>query len=281
MNYRKINKQHWINLKTNNIFKTKTFKNKDGKSFNFLDTEEEFINGMYGLKYYLGFFDRTGIEKPRHFHNTEIIISRLTNDLKGKKVLILGAGPSSNEIDWKGEYDYIITSNNYFKKFSQDPYLITLTPYIPLHSKELQNFLDNSNCLIGIEPEFHKPVEQEKIYKFWKKYKKRIVFHHTRYCSAIGVSTRQAVFAVLLGASKVHLCGLDLFKDDNSRVHSFESIKDLQRWRTKYGIEFQNRQVIAFWEYLTKIAKQNNCEVKNIAENSEHNCMKFITRVKQ
>lgn len=278
MKYRKINNQEWINLDTNLIFKTNTLRDKDGKSFNFLDTEDNFVNGKYGLKYYLDFFNRTKINDPTFIDNSEIIISRLVNEIKGKKVLILGAGPSSSEIEWKQDYDYIITSNNYYQKFKKDPYFITLTPYMPLLDQGLQTYLDNSNCLIGLEPEFHKVQEQTKVFKFWKKYKDRIVLYHTRYCSAIGVSTRQAVLAVLSGAKQVHLCGMDLFKDTNSKPHSFEGSKELPRWRKQYGIEFQNRQVIAFWEYLSKIAQEQGCEIKNIAEHLEYNCMSFITK---
>ena len=149
---------------------------------------------------------------------------------------------------------------------------------MPLLDEELQGFLDSSNCLIGLEPEFHKTPEQTKVHKFWKKYKDRILLYHTRYCSAIGVSTRQAVLAVLLGAKQVHLCGMDLFKNYNSKSHSFEGSKDLPRWRIQYGIEFQNRQVIAFWEYLSEIAKERGCEIKNIAEHLDYNCMSFITK---
>jgi len=278
MSYRKINKEHWINTEINTVFKTNLIRDIHGKAFNFLDRKQDFLNGKYGLKYYLDFFDRTEIYKNEYLHNTEIIISDLMGDLKEKKVLVLGAGPSSDEVDWQNNYDFIVTSNNYYKKFKKDPYLITFTPYMPLEDEGLQDFLNNSNCLIGIEPEFHKTQEQKKINKFWKKYKERVVFYHTRYCSAIGVSTRQAVLAVLCGAKEVHLCGMDLFKDSESTVHSFETKKDLPRWRKQHGLEFQNRQVLAFWEYLSKIAKEQDCVIKNIAEDLDYNCMSFITK---
>ena len=71
---------------------------------------------------------------------------------------------------------------------------------------------------------------------------------------------------------------MDLFKDSTSTTHSFETKKDLPRWRKQYGLEFQNRQVVAFWEYLSKIAKEQDCVIKNIAEDLDYNCMSFITK---
>ena len=81
-----------------------------------------------------------------------------------------------------------------------------------------------------------------------------------------------------MGASEVHMCGMDLFQDEDSLKHSFEKQKDLPRWRKNYGLEFQNRQVIAFWDYIKTIAKNNNCKLVNLAEDLSYNCMSFITK---
>jgi hypothetical protein len=48
-------------------------------------------------------------------------------------------------------------------------------------------------------------------------------------------------------------------------------------WRRDRGLEFQNKQVIAFWEYITSIA-DGRCKLVNLAENLECNCMGFITK---
>tara|TARA_R100000406_G_scaffold96056_2_gene92373 strand:+ start:132 stop:986 length:855 start_codon:yes stop_codon:yes gene_type:complete len=279
--YKKIKEKSWINTKTNEIFVTNTFKDKHGKRFNFLDTKTNFVSGKYGLEYYKNFSHRTGIINSDFNISDEFISSKSLkhNCFKNKKVLILGGGPSSMKIDWKNNYDCILTCNNYYKKFNIDPFLITFTPYMPLLDEDLQEFLDKTKCLIGLEPEFHKSYEEKKVFEFWRKYKNRTVVYHTRYCSALGASARQAVLAVLLGASEVHLCGMDLFKNNDSKTHSFEDYKDLPRWRKMYGIEFQNRQVIAFWEYINEIAKEKKCKIKNIAENLECNSMSFITKV--
>tara|TARA_Y100000592_G_C5479595_1_gene324481 strand:+ start:5003 stop:5854 length:852 start_codon:yes stop_codon:yes gene_type:complete len=278
MRYKKISKDLWIDLHKREAFSSKYYKDIDGKKFNFLDKSSTFLNGQYGISWYKNFYNRMSREISKFHYNNQVIYKKHNNKLRGKKVLILGAGPSSMEVEWQGQYDYIITSNNYYKKFKATPYMITFTPYINLFDQELNEFLLSNDCFIGLETEFLKPHEIRMVSEFHKVFEKRIVTYQTRYCSAIGVSTRQAVLAVLLGASEVHLCGLDLFKNEQSINHCFEDTKSLPNWRKKFGIDFQDRQVIAFWFYINQIAKLHNCKVINISENSDHNCMSFITR---
>ena len=208
-----------------------------------------------------------------------MIYSSHENKINGKKVLIVGGGPSSTEIDWQKNYDYVFSTNNFYKKFNNiSPYLITFTPSVDLLDPRVIQFLNSNECIIALEPEFLKAHEVQMLKKFFPLFKNRIINYQPRYSSAIGVSTRQAVLAVLLGASEVHMCGLDLFQDKESVKHAFEEEKGLPRWRLNFGAEFQNRQVIAFWDYLKNIANQRNCEIVNLAENLSYNCMGFITK---
>ena len=281
MRYNKIDENRWIDTKNNEIFSTKYYKGIDGKKFSFLDKKNNYLNGQYGLPWYNNFYDRMKLKTSKYVSNCEVIVKDHENKIKGKKVLVLGAGPSSSLVDWNDNYDLIITSNNYYKKFQKAPYMITFTPYINLLSEEVVNFLDNNSSLIGLETEFLKKNEIEMVSQFYRKYHDRIVVYQTRYCSAIGVATRQAVLAVLLGASEVHLCGLDLFKDNNSTLHCFEKNKGLPNWRKIHGKDFQDRQVISFWSYIKGLARKTNCKVVNVSEHLECNCMGFITKVEK
>ena len=281
MRYKEISENKWLDLKKNEIFSTKYYKGIDGKKFSFLDKKDNYLNGQFGLSWYNNFYNRMNLKTSKYISDSEIIIKHHKNKIKGKKVLILGAGPSSALVNWSDDYELIITSNNYYKKFQKPPYMITFTPYINLLSDEVTNFLNNNTSLIGLETEFLKENEIKMVSEFYRKYRDRIVVYQTRYCSAIGVSTRQAVLAVLLGASEVHLCGLDLFKDNNSTLHCFEKNKGLPNWRRVHGKDFQDRQVISFWSYIKQLARKTNCKVVNISEHLECNCMSFITKVKK
>jgi len=278
MRYKKIDENRWIDLRKNEVFSTKYYKDVDGKKFSFLAKTNSYLSGHNGLVKYNNFYDRMNIETSKFISNHEIIIKEHKNKIKDKKVLILGAGPSASDIEWQNKFDYILTSNNYYKNFLEEPYLITFTPYINLLSDEIAYFLKNTNSLVGLETEFLKEKEIKMVSEFYKKHKERIVVYQTRYCSAIGTATRQAVLAVLLGAAEVHLCGLDLFEDNSSTSHCFEGNKDLPNWRKVYGKDFQDRQVISFWCYIKQLAEKTNCRIFNISEDLSYNCMRFITK---
>jgi hypothetical protein len=84
----------------------------------------------------------------------------------------------------------------------------------------------------------------------------------------------------LLGAKEVHFCGVDSYQSVDSTMHAFEKNKHPPSWRKRYTVEFQEHQIIAFWEYVRKIAMENNCIVKNLAEDLECNCYGFVTKEK-
>jgi hypothetical protein len=279
MIYKKTNKNQWINKDTGETFRTDIVRQLGRKDFSFLSSKEDFCTSEYGLPYYVKFYNRIGETFNIHdvYGTSELFCTRHTNRIADKTVLILGGGPSSSMIDWS-DYDYIITSNHYYMQNHKDPYIISFAPYVDLNCDKLKSFLESNSCMIGLEPEFLKDFELDRVKPFYKKYKQRIIVHHTRYSSTLGLGARQAVLAVLMGASEVHLCGLDLFQSQSSTNHAFENIKDIPRWRRNYGVEFQDKQVVGFWEYLTDIAKKNNCKLVNLAENLECNCMSFITK---
>jgi hypothetical protein len=272
---RKINKNQWIDTKTNTVFETGLIKGRHGKKSSFLDTPDSFLGGHYGESYYLDFYDRIQHDVDDYTTSNEVIYKRHDNKLAGKKVLIVGGGPSSNDLKWQQHYDYVITSNNYYKKFPDNkPYIINFTPYMDLSDSKLLSFLDSGNFYIGFEADaFLKNHEISMIHTFWPKYRDRIILFHTRYSSAIGVSTRQAVFAILMGADEVHLCGMDLFKDKDSVRHSFEDNKGLPRWRLAGGETLQQQLVVSFWEYVKQIGATNGCRVIILARHFDYNCL--------
>lgn len=279
MIYNKIINNQWVNNNTGEKFNTDIVRVEGRKDFSFLSDPESFCTSKYGLPYYVNFYNRIG--ETFNIHNTyatpELLCTRHENNLINKTVLILGGGPSAGMVDWS-QYEYILTSNHYYVHNDKDPYMISFAPYVDLDDKKLESFLESRKCLVGLEPEFLKQFELDRVKRFYHKYKERIVTHHTRYSSTLGLGARQAVFAVLMGASEVHLCGLDLFKSQSSTSHSFENVKDIPRWRRNNGVEFQDKQVIGFWEYLTGIADKQGCKLVNLAEDLECNCMSFITR---
>ena len=74
-----------------------------------------------------------------------------TKIYKDKSILILGGGPSTNEVKWENlEYDYIWSCTNFFMNeriTSQNIDLGTLGNLQNFSDKRLLNYLDNNNNL--------------------------------------------------------------------------------------------------------------------------------------
>lgn len=276
MEYLKIDENIWLNKITKEEFTTKTFRDVDGKKFNFLDKENTFINGKYGKKYVETFFNTINNVLPT-LETEEIICSNFIEPFKDKKIVVVGGGPSSSMVDLSS-YEYFISSNYSFTKRDKINFL-TLTPHVNLEDKNLHDFLlKNEKTIIGLEPEFLKTHEQKSVRQFYNTYKNRIFMHHTRFSSCLGISCRQIVMCILLGAKEVHFCGVDSYKNNRTTDHYFENKKEVPKWRQQNGVEFQNRQIIAFWEYVLEISKRKNCIVKNLSQELDVNCFGFITK---
>ena len=110
------------------------------------------------------------------------------DNIKDKKVLVLGSGPSSTEIDWKStDWDVLVTTSFFYlipKILEQKPVHVTLSNIVDLEDKRLTDYLDNNpRCTIGFELEVSGRVGPTKIVffqtipylNFEEKYKDRIV----------------------------------------------------------------------------------------------------------
>ena len=66
----------------------------------------------------------------------------LSENLLGKKVLLLGSGPSAREIDWKSEdWDVLVTTSFFYLNddiLEQKPIHVTLTDLVDLESIVVQ-----------------------------------------------------------------------------------------------------------------------------------------------
>ena len=279
--YIKIKDNLWLNTETKQTFSTELHKEKHGKISSFSHSRDDFLSGKFGGKYYDDLYSRLGKPLPETLRTCELVCKRPCNSFANKKILVVGGGPSALHIDWEESYEHVITSNYSFQTLeSINPLMITLTPYVDLSRTDLHDFLNNNESIIGIEPEFLKPLELASLKKFYRIYEDRIFTYLPRYSSCLGVSTRQIILAILLGAKEVHFCGVDSYPSINSTAHTFEKSKQPPSWRKRYPVEFQEHQIIAFWEYVRKIATKNGCIVKNLAEDLEYNCYGFVTKEK-
>ncbi len=101
-------------------------------------------------------------------------------------------------------------------------------------------------------------------------------FFHTRYNSALGVGPRMIVFAAMLGFKNIYFVGLDgrdKKEKDGHALNAFEKNKSVPNWYKNYGDNFQERQFIIFWDYLTELSIQYDFNFYNLGQGTEHNVL--------
>ena len=86
---------------------------------------------------------------------------KFTNQVEGKKVLILGSGPSARDVDWKNvDFDLLLTTSFFYLNndvVSMKPRHVSLSKLVDLKNPVLNKFLeDNPDCTVSFEPKIHR-----------------------------------------------------------------------------------------------------------------------------
>lgn len=207
-----------------------TWENSDSVVSCFISEAPTFANnrtrGVDHLSQY-NFLGRDIIKTPE-------IICRDTPELKkfkGKKILVVGAGPTTDWHDWKpNEYDHIFSCNHFFlnEKLSNCKVdLILLCGEVDLRREDFLEYVKNNNTIIGFE-DYNKDPNNIKELK--NKVDNPIFDCVLRFQGKIGVAPKLIIFATLLGAKQVDYVGVDGppskdYKVGDLNNHSFEKNK--------------------------------------------------------
>ncbi len=154
--------------------------------------------------------------------NTRIIYQNLPTfkEYKGKRLLIIGGGGSTNNLDWENlhTYDYIWSVNHFYlhpilKDIKVDLVMMMAEPNIK--NKEWLEYRDRFRPYVGFE-----------INDKWKKnsfddYDKYFCMH-TRFYSKLGACVRMMIFGAELGVSHIDFIGLDGEKAIERGDHAFQ-----------------------------------------------------------
>lgn len=227
-----------------------------GGWFSFNSTQKDWVSHYadFMLKH---FFDIDFINRGfGGYKITEEIL--LTNNidfsnLKGKKILVIGGGPSSNSLDSKkiDSYDYVFSCNHFFKNSllkKQKVNLCLIGDEVDLDSKEFNQYLSQFSPIVGFEHSGKRSIQQ--LVKFRRRYKKCFVYL-TRYFSRLGYVPRAIVMAALASPNRIDYIGLDGFKK-GAYVHSFEPNKSPPPFNEA---EMFKAQMRIFLKYLLKDIK--------------------------
>jgi len=237
----------------------------------FITNSKAFPNNRIRGADYLNKYDFLGGELTK----TSEIIYRDNPELKkfkNKKILVLGAGPTTNWYDWNAdEYDHIFSCNHFFlnEKISKRKVdLILLCDEVNLDRQDFLDYITKNDTIIGFEDYNQNP---DNVRKLREKVLNNIFDCVLRFQGKIGVAPKLVNLAILLGAREVHFAGVDghsrNYKTGDSEDHSFQKGKKIT---TGYAYELIEKHYECLKRYIqTEIGK--NVIVKNLGEGHEQN----------
>ena len=296
---------------------------KDGNIYN-LDGELKGCHDCYGISQlgkgepeflYDGVFEKRSIIAMKSLFpsysdnlmgNSEIIF-QLTPQLtkihtdntritSRKKVIIVGGGPSTNEVQWENlDYDYIWSSNHFYlgdKLKNKKVDLVFLGQEVDYENKELIKYVEKYEPLIVFEPAgkyfntlqqgFHAYQGGQTFYQTREPIVPGWVDNHicvtTKFYGVLGVGLRQLILALFLGFKEIYFVGLDGMPGFNT-PHSFEVGKIGSGSPHKLGAkERYQLHYVHYWNYILSMIDDVN--FYNLGEYSKHNMSKEISKKK-
>lgn len=270
----------WYDILTKTCFGSEQIWSTSNSRESFLTLKETFLSdptwGMPYVQDYFGSF--TGFK----FVTSNLIASHpeVLDKIAGSKVLIVGGGPTANEVDWKAEdYDHILTCNHFFmnQKLSVIPNILLafVGNEIDTQSQAFRTYFENSDTMVCFENvSIPKEIFPGLINHFGTD---KVMFAHTRYRSKIGTAARLMIFAAELKAKEIHVVGMDGVakgtKHGDIAQHSFQPGKHVQG---AYDYDLYRRHYVVLWDQLLN---ELNPDIlyKNLGEGHELNMSTSIT----
>jgi len=179
--------------------------------------------------------------------NEDVIYSKADyfKNYKDKKVLIIGGGPSSKNLDLLNtEVDFLWSVNHFYLNPTLKDKKIDLAMMMAepdLKSKEFLNYRDKFKPMIGFE-----------IHSKWPNYKfddyENYFLMNTHFYGKLGACTRMIIFACLLGVSEIKFVGMDGDKYMKEGNHAFQPNK--KALPSSYTNNLFKDEYKVFWEYV-------------------------------
>jgi len=168
-------------------------------------------------------------------------------------VLIIGGGPSTNNIDFSQFQDIPVwTMNNYYKnplfdQFNNIQVASFLDEVDVFYNDPLWEYVNDRDTIV-LQEITDWGTERLSYVKEAANYSS---YFHTRYRSKLGIGPRLMITAIILGIRNIYFCGFDGYNtEDVSNNHSFELGKDLPNWIKNSDPGTQERQYVMLFDYL-------------------------------
>lgn len=283
----------WLDEKNDKCFSKHQYrKTKAGKDHHFQCAPSSFISGaQWSIEFCQHVIKNYKLaNNKKYYANQEIFISKdqINIENKNKSVLIVCGGPSVNEVKWENlTFDQTWTCNQFYKNKKLAKHKVDLvsivsgiTDFDYSKEEEFIQRVENTNITVLFELDRGNPITEphkfEKTADFCNKYKDQVALCKTRYASALGIGPRLAIVAALTGFKDIYIVGLDgrsKVETNGNLLHAFDGNKNVPNWYKEHGDDFQERQMIIFWEYMLELSELCDFNFYNLGEGTEFNVL--------
>ena len=262
---------------------------KNSGEFSFFSQKENFINdSRWGKQHLLNLFEKSFGSNLLETDEYMIQDYEGFKKFEGKTILLIGGGPSTNDIDWTNlnfDYDYAWSCNNFFMNPKMEKVkmsLVALSPTVDLEDERLINYVKKHNTICTFEGGISPFREHSALSKFKEHFPDQVAYFHLRYFSKLGTMNRLACLAKFLKAKKIYLVGMDGYSITQGLDydHAFED-RDLKKINNSgriFSYHLHKRLYVLFWEYLLNTLEGGNVEYQNLGENHSANQFADISK---
>lgn len=202
----------------------------------------------------------------------------------GSSVLIVGGGPSTNEVKWENiKADFVWTCNDFYlneKALSTKFDLVALGNLVNFNNEALLEYLTaNTECNILFELEYLYNQTLTENQSFLERFKGRYYFgrNDKEYASLVGPPARLMMLAANVGVSEIYYVGVDGFDPDMKNRHAFTKEPGLREGAVKNKYQMYYEGITGF---LIRIAQDfKDVTFYNLGEMSQsHNIPSFVSK---
>ena len=189
---------------------------------------------------------------------SEFATHNFTNIFEGKKLLVVGGGPTTNSVDWDPSiYDHIISCHHFFlhPKLSKiNVSLAAISPEVDIRREEFTSYYDSFNTIFMIN---NHDTKDSVINTLRDRDAKRLAIMEQRVRFKIGQGPHLLILATLFNPLSIDFFGIDGYPPDtkvgDSACHAFEKGKIATGTKHKYEVYLE--QFRQLWGYLFNVGK--------------------------
>ena len=212
-------------------------------------------------------------------NSTSISQDTFINKFTNKKVLVMGSGPSVNNVNWENlDYDCIVTTtffylNDKIRNLKNITH-ITLSEIIDFNHPNLIKFLENNpECTLALEPKPGRPFYNTDTWKnFENQYRERIITYNTQVDRKEGAAGRLTFFVIAFNPEILYYVGID-GKSSNPSLDPINAFRtglkgDTDGYLQSDFIDSHINMAKVLHEY----SKLNKTQLYNLGEGLPYNC---------